>query len=109
MTKRTTAEWMKLFERDAVWFAPANEYEDVVKDPQVLHNQAFVTIDHPKAGEVKLLNHPVRYDGKPLPIRRLPPGLGAHSEEVLREIGYSDDDIRLLLESRVITSGKEEE
>ena len=96
---RKTAEWMKAFEAHGVWYAPVNEYEDVETDPQVLHNQMIMTVDHPEAGAVRLLAHPVRYDGEAPALRRPPPRQGQHTHEVLTELGYQASEIRDLFES----------
>lgn len=96
MLERTTAEWNEVFEAAKVWFAPVNTYTDVVSDPQVLHNKSVIEIDHPRAGTVKLLGHPVLYDGRRPRVRNVPPELGGSNRAVLREMGFSDDDINRL-------------
>lgn len=93
---RTTQEWMTAFDEHAIWYAPVNDYEQVEADAQVAHNEIVARIDHPEAGPIRLLAHPVRYDGKPPPIRRLPPRPGEHTREVLAEIGYGAGDIERL-------------
>jgi crotonobetainyl-CoA:carnitine CoA-transferase CaiB-like acyl-CoA transferase len=95
---RTTAEWMRVFDEHGIWYAPVNDYEQVEVDPQVAHNKMIVTVDHPQAGQVRLLAHPVRYDGEAPPIRRLPPGHGQHTREVLAELGYEATEIDALID-----------
>ena len=109
MRKRSTEEWTELFEANDVWYAQVNEYEDVLTDPQIQYNQVFLKMEHPVAGEVTVLNHPNRYDGKPLELRRLPPDLGSGTVDVLREIGYGQEDIDHLLRENIITDGQKEE
>ena len=100
--KRPTAEWKKLFDELGIWNAPVNDYPQVLEDEQVKYNEIVTEIDHPVAGKVKLVNHANRYNGKPPAIRRLPPELGEHSGEVLRECGYDDAKVAEMLNKGVI-------
>lgn len=101
ITTRTTADWMQVFDAHDVWYAPVNDYEQVEADPQVRHNAIVMTIEHPQAGSVRLLAHPVRYDGKAPGLRRVPPQQGQHTVEVLAELGYSNGEIDALVRSGV--------
>src|ERR671921_514826 len=83
---RPAEHWYEVFDEVGIWYAPVNEYEDVEEDPQVIHNQAIITFDHPRAGKVRVLSHPVRYDEEAPPLRMLPPELGEHTEEILTEL-----------------------
>lgn len=90
---RTTEEWMRVFEEHDIWYAPVNDYEQVERDPQVEHNQMIMSFEHEEAGPVRLLAHPVRYDGAAPPLRRHPPRHGQHTREVLAELGYTPNEI----------------
>ena len=105
---RPTAHWMKAFDTHKVWYAPVNDYEQVEIDPQVEHNKMILKMDHPEAGPVRLLAHPVRYDGEAPGVRRMPPRQGQHTREVLAELGYDARDIDDLFEHKVaLTKGAE--
>lgn len=101
--KKSKAEWYSILDDYEIWYAPLNEYQDVEQDPQVEWNQMIQTIEHPDAGKVRVLRHPLRYDGEVPSVRKYPPRLGEHTEMVLKEIGYSSTEIEKLVESGVIT------
>ena len=90
---QTTTYWFGKFEQFEIWYAPVNSYEDIEKDPQVEWNQSIMSFQHPVAGKVKLLAHPIKYNGETLKIRKLPPNLGEHTEEILLGLGYTAEDI----------------
>ncbi len=101
MKKKTTAEWMKVFEEHGIWHGPCNYYPEVLADEQVKFNKVVLEIKDPDIGTVKVVNHPVRYDDEPPPLRLNPPKHGEHSAEVLKSIGYDDARIAKLIEKGV--------
>ena len=104
MKKKTTQAWIDILEAKGIWYSPVNEYEQVLQDEQVQYNKAILTMEHPVAGEVKVLGHANKYDGDTVGIRRLPPELGEHTEEVLREVGYQAEELCELSEEGVVWS-----
>jgi len=102
MLRKTTAEWETVFAQCDVWYAPVNDYEQVERDPQVVFNKMIMDVEHPDVGNVKLLSHPVRYDGKAPAVTRPPPRIGEHTREVLAELGYSPAEIEAFVGSAVV-------
>lgn len=105
MQEKTTEEWIKIFENKGIWYSQVNEYEDVIQDKQVEYNHAILTMNHPTAGEVKVVGHANKYDGQTIDIRKLPPELGEHTLELLSALGYSEEEIEQLAEDGVIFDG----
>jgi crotonobetainyl-CoA:carnitine CoA-transferase CaiB-like acyl-CoA transferase len=80
-----------------VWCAPVQDFDAVVEDPQVSHNELLTTVPHPNGGDdVRVVGMPVRFSATPGTVRSGPPGVGQHTDEVLASIGYAQDEIREL-------------
>ena len=97
-----TEQWFLIFDEHDVWHAPVNDYRQVEQDPQVQWNQNIVEFEYPSAGKIRLLNHPLRYDGQAPPLRRLPPLHGEHSREILGELGYGSEEVEKLFTQSVV-------
>ena len=102
LTAQTTAHWVEKLDAAQVPAGPVYGFEQVMADPHVRARKMVVDIDHPKIGPMKTLGLPLKSTGDLTAIRKPAPMLGQHSEEVLREIGYGDAEIRTLFEERVI-------
>ena len=103
MQKKTTEEWMKLFDENNIWYAPVNSYEEVLEDEQVRYNNNILTMHHPVAGDVRVVGHANRYDGQNIGIRKLPPELGESTKGLLEYLGYDAVTIKQYQEKGVIT------
>jgi crotonobetainyl-CoA:carnitine CoA-transferase CaiB-like acyl-CoA transferase len=97
LKERTTAEWLDAFTKADIWVGPVYGYADLVADPQVQHNGTFVEYDHPTEGHVKTPGFPIKFAKTPSAVYRGAPLAGEHSREVLRELGYADEQIDELI------------
>lgn len=91
--KRSTEDLLEMLWEADVWCGPVNDLPDAVEHPQVEANDMIQTIEHPDIGELQFPALPVEFSETPTEMRRYPPRSGEHTEEVLREQGYSDEHI----------------
>ena len=98
-----TGGWIAKLRAVGVPCGPINSVAEALNDPHTLARGLVRTVQHPKAGEVKMVGVPFRFSGTPADIRLPPPLLGQHTEEVLRgELGLSAERIAQLRAEKVI-------
>jgi len=99
---RTTAEWVDFLVPRGIWVAPVLDYDAVFADPAVCEADVVEEVEHPTAGRLRLLRFPLEFSRGRAVVRRLPPMPGEHTEEVLRETGYTTAEIRTLQDCDVV-------
>jgi crotonobetainyl-CoA:carnitine CoA-transferase CaiB-like acyl-CoA transferase len=88
LLEHPTDHWLEVLGGAGMWVGPVYGYEDLVNDPQIVHNGTFIEYDHPTEGRVKTPGFPYRFSRTPARVERGAPRVGEHTREVLAEVGY---------------------
>ncbi len=98
----TTQELVDRADQFGAPLAPANGVADMMADPQAVHSKIVVDVPHENAGTLRYLRSPARFSKTPTSFRAHPPKLGEHNDQVLREAGYSEEEIASLREAGAV-------
>ena len=99
---RTRDEWWDYLVKADVCVGKVYEPEEMVKDPQVQARDMVVELRHPTVGTITEFGVPIKLSETPGSVRLAAPASGEHTDEVLRGLGLSAEEIRALRASRVV-------
>lgn len=97
---RTTEEWVDHF-KGTVPIAPVYDIAEALDNPFLDEIEMVTEVDHTYRASMRVLNNPIRIDGERLPIRAAPK-LGSDTDDLLKAIGYGDDDIATMRNTGVV-------
>ena len=99
---RTTAEWEELLLRIDVPHAAFAKITEIAEQPHLKAVGMIATLDHPSEGKIRQARPSARFSDTPAEIRRMPPRLGEHSRAILREAGFTEQDVASMIEKKVV-------
>ncbi|KAK7021817.1 hypothetical protein VNI00_017261 [Paramarasmius palmivorus] len=94
--------WLDRFKGTGVPHGPINNISQTFNHPQAVARGVALEVEHPRTGPIKLVSPPISYNGKKMQVRRPPPWLSEHTEEVLTELGYTKEEIQEMRKDGVV-------
>jgi crotonobetainyl-CoA:carnitine CoA-transferase CaiB-like acyl-CoA transferase len=98
---RTTAEWQELLTRADIPVMPMHDLESMLEDPHLVATGYFPVVEHPTEGPIRSMKVSARWSETPAETVRLAPRLNQHGEEILRQAGFSADEIAAMIRDGV--------
>ena len=102
LAMRSSAEWIEALNKIGVPCGPIYKMDQVFADPQVKHLGVAAEVNHPRLGRYRILNQAVKLSRTPATLKTATPEIGQHTQEILRELEYSDAEITRLRAQGVV-------
>ena len=99
---RTTAEWEELLLRIDVPHTAFAKLTEIAEQPHLKAVGMFAEARSSDEGKIRQARPAARFSDSPADIRRMPPRLGEHSQAVLREAGFTEEDVASMIEKKVV-------
>ncbi len=96
VARKTNAEWLTLLTPQDIPFSVVNKLEDLTTDPHLESVKFWEMMEHPTEGTLRMPRNAIAMSATPPAITRLPPNLGEHSAEILREYAFDEPSIATL-------------
>ncbi len=104
---RTTGEWLEVLEQGDLLCAPLLTYPELVSSRHVTERGMVVELVHPEAGAARVVGNPIRLRGTRARVYRPAPLPGEHTVEILREAGYTEEQVTQLVRTGVVEAWRQ--
>ena len=94
--------WVQLLNDVGVPTGPIYDMSEVFSDPQVISQNMVAEVQHPKLGNLKLVNQALKLNRTPAQVKTATPELGEHTKSLLNELGYSENEISEFINGKVV-------
>ncbi len=102
LRQKSTAHWIEILNDNGIAGGPIYGIDEVFQDEHVLERQMLMEVEHPLAEKIKLIGFPIKMTRTPCRVKHPPPLFGQHTNEILKELNYSDERVAALKKDNII-------
>ncbi len=103
-SKKDHKEWMRLLTEADIPFGLAQSWEEILEDEQAWANDCLYRMKYDNGNERTLVRLPVKFEEMGVPEYNRGPLIGEQSGDIVKALGYSDDEVKEMFESKVLYS-----
>ena len=102
LSKKTSSEWLKIFDDNGFPCGPINSITDMFEDPQTIDRQMILEVDNKRAGKSKAIGMPIKFSKSKTEKSKGAPNLGEHTKEIMINFGYKEKEIEDFYNRKII-------
>ena len=102
LIKKTSKEWLKIFDENGLPCGPINSINEMFVDPQTIEREMIIDVDNKKAGKSKAIGMPIKFSKSKTEKSKGAPNLGEHTKEIMKIFDYNDKQIDDFYNRKVI-------
>ena len=102
LIKKTSDEWLKIFDDNGLPCGPINSINEMFEDPQTIEREMIIKVDNKKAGTSKAIGMPIKFSKSKTEKSKGAPNLGEHTKEIMKIFNYNDEQIEDFYNRKVI-------
>ena len=103
LEKKTSAEWLKLFDEKGLPCGPINTVTEMFEDPQTIERKMIVDVKNEKAGSFKGIGMPIKFSETKVEDTKESPTFGQHTKQILLDHGFKSEEIDSLMKQGVVS------
>jgi len=103
LAKKTSADWLKLFDEKGLPCGPINTVTEMFEDPQTIERKMIVDVKNKKAGSFKAIGMPIKFSETKVEDTKESPTFGQHTKQILLDHGFKSEEIDSLMKQGVVS------
>jgi crotonobetainyl-CoA:carnitine CoA-transferase CaiB-like acyl-CoA transferase len=100
--KKNIEEWIEIFNGVDTCFEPILDFQQALNHPQIIYRQMVFETEHPTEGSIKQLGFPIKFSRTPSKHFHHSPGLGEHTADILRDLGFTAKDVQKFRDEGIV-------